>query len=142
MKDFYPHAYLSDVACTLVAMMQHDKLSLSKAILLARRYPNRVMAQNLLTVSLFHNLHIPEAVDAAQKNIQDFPHTREIVTTAQMLHKKRVLYTFNYRTLLPLQYAAGKHDRIFTKRMIVVILFVCVHVIIALMTLIFNNMSV
>lgn len=59
-----------------------------------------------------------------------------------MLHKKRVLYTFNYRTLLPLQYAAGKHDRVFTKRMIVVIIFLCIHVSLAIMTLLFNLFSI
>lgn len=142
IRRYFPHSCLAEVTATMVAIGKHDEQVLTRAIRLSRRYPHRVLAQNILTWALFYEMNIPEAVDAAQKNVQDYPHAEDIVATAQtMQYKRRVVYMFNYRTVLPLRYRVNvAATRLVNKRMVLALVLLLFNTLILLLTLVANLM--
>lgn len=138
MKEFYPNSRLAELCQLQIAILCREKQYLSRSVVLSRRYPYSVAAQNMLTVALYFEHHIPEALDNATKNLEEFPHSQDVIRAHQMLQRKNLLYTFNYRTLVPLKYKAGSVDRIFTKRMIIVIVLLVANLVVLFLTVLVN----
>ncbi|KEG11570.1 hypothetical protein DQ04_02481050 [Trypanosoma grayi] len=137
IRQFHPNARLGSVALSQYFNMSRKEQFISRAICLARRYPRCVLAQNCLTLALYANHHIPEAVDQAARTLETFPHSREVVAVHRSIAQKDGTYIFNYRTLFPVRYAPGS-QRVWTKRMIVVMVLLFVNTIIFLVTLLVN----
>ncbi|KAG5476356.1 hypothetical protein LSCM1_04058 [Leishmania martiniquensis] len=122
MLHFYPHSRLTELCQVLLSIMCGDRDFLGQAVLLSERYPHSPAAQNLLTIALCFDHHIPEAVDHAARNLQAFPHSRDIIRIHRMLQKKSVAYRFDYRGVLPILYKPGKARHGVTKRKALLIL--------------------
>ncbi|KAG5501810.1 hypothetical protein JKF63_04079 [Porcisia hertigi] len=122
MLYFYPHSRLTELCQVRLAVMCEDKGFLNQAVLLSNRYPHSPAAQNLLTLAIYFDNRVPEAVDNADKNLQVFPHSREVIRIHRMLHTQKAVYRFNYRGVLPVRYKPGPTGRVVTKRVVFMIL--------------------
>ncbi|ORC87638.1 uncharacterized protein TM35_000212440 [Trypanosoma theileri] len=137
IRQFHPNVRLGSIVLAQYRTISRAKNFISRAICLAQRYPRSVLAQNCLTLALYANHHIPEAVDQAAKTLQTFPHSREVVAVHRAIVQKDGVYVFNYRTLFPVRYAPGS-QRVWTKRMILVIILLFINFIIYVLTLLVN----
>ena len=142
MQYFYPHSRLTELCHAQISIVCGGKDYLAQAVALSRRYPHSPATQNMLTLALYFDHHIPEAVDNARKNLQTFPHSIETIHMHHMLQKKHVIYNFNYRKLLPIRYKPGKHDRVFTKRMVFVLILLAANLVVLCLTAYVNAPSV
>ncbi|KAH9598634.1 hypothetical protein LSM04_007154 [Trypanosoma melophagium] len=137
MRQFHPNVRLGSIAVAQYRTISRAENFISRAICLAQRYPRSILAQNCLTLALYANHHIPEAVDQAAKTLQTFPHSREVVAVHRAIVHKDGVYVFNYRTLFPVRYAPGSRG-VWTKRIILVMILLFINFIIFLFTLIVN----
>ncbi|KAG5502104.1 hypothetical protein GH5_05049 [Leishmania sp. Ghana 2012 LV757] len=138
MLYFYPRSRLTELCQVLLSIMCGERDFLRQAVLLSDRYPHSPAAQNLLTVALYFDHHIPEAVDSAAKNLQDFPHSREIIRVHRMLQKKCVVYRFDYRGVLPTLYRPGLAGDRVTKRKALLILLLAANLGLVCLTVFMN----
>ncbi|CCW64104.1 unnamed protein product [Phytomonas sp. EM1] len=141
MHAHYPHSVLGDVAAAQVAVMSYEPDSVMRAVLLSRRYPKVILAQTTWALALFFDNNISNAMDASRKNFQDFPHSKEVVSTQKWMGLKGITYTFYYRTLLPMEYGPGSKNQRFTKRFLVSIALVAINWLVYLYMLIVNLTS-
>ncbi|RNF00692.1 hypothetical protein TraAM80_07466 [Trypanosoma rangeli] len=137
LRQFHPNVRLGSVALSLDATMSRAENFISRAICLAWRYPRCALAQNCLTLALYATHHIPEAVDNATKALQTFPHSREIIKVYRQIVAKEGVYVFNYRTLVPVRYAPCS-ERLWTKRMLIVLLLLVLNFVVLILTVIVN----
>jgi hypothetical protein len=138
MQYFFPHSRLTELCRAQISIVCGGKDYLAQAVALSHRYPYSPSAQNVLTLALYFDHHIPEAVDNARKNLQTFPHSNEVIYLHRKLQKKHVTYNFNYRKLLPTRYKPGSHDRVFTKRMIVIFILLAANLAVLCLTVYVN----
>nr|CAJ2474560.1 unnamed protein product [Leishmania braziliensis] len=142
MLHFYPHSRLGELCQVQLAIMRGEKHFLSHAILLSDRYPHNPAAQNLLTLALYFDHHVPEAVDNAVRNLQTFPHSREVILVHRLLQRKYVVYRFDYRGILPTRYKPGLAGQVVTKRMAFLLLLLAANVGVLCLTVFVNTSSV
>ncbi|EPY20498.1 hypothetical protein STCU_08972 [Strigomonas culicis] len=140
MQSFYPNSFLTEVGQLYALINMKDKQMLSRAILLSRKYPNNVFVRNTLTLALYYDNHVPEALDCAEKNLQDFPHCDFMMLLHEQLQRKRrhVVSFFNYRTVVPLRYRPELRRRHFTKRMLISIILLVFNCIIVVLVIFLN----
>ncbi|KAK7201174.1 hypothetical protein NESM_000178800 [Novymonas esmeraldas] len=142
VQHFYPHSRLSELCQVQLSIMCGEKQFFSQAVLLADRYPHCPPAQNLLTLALYFDHHVPEAVDNAVKNLQAFPHSREVIRIHRLLKKKHVVYRFNYRGVLPTIYKPGSASRGMTVRMGVLMVLLAANLVVVCLTVYVNTPTV
>ncbi|KPI85053.1 hypothetical protein ABL78_5891 [Leptomonas seymouri] len=142
MQRFFPHARETELFRSLISILRGEREGLSQAVVLSRRYPCSPAAQNVLTMALYFDYHFPEAVDNAYKSLQMFPHSAAVINMHRILQVKHSTYNFNYRKLLPIRYKPGSHDRLFTKRMIIVLILLAANLVILCLTIYVNVPSV
>ncbi|KPA86770.1 hypothetical protein ABB37_00838 [Leptomonas pyrrhocoris] len=142
MQQFFPHARVTALCRAHVAIVCGGQDYIAEAVAISRRYPHSPSAQNILTLALYFGHHIPEAVDNARKNLQTFPHSSAVIQMHRLVQKKHITYNFNYRKLVPLQYKPGSHDRVFTKRMIIVLILLAANLVVLCLTAYVNTPSI
>ncbi|GET89411.1 hypothetical protein, conserved [Leishmania tarentolae] len=139
MVHFYPHSRLTELCYVQLNIVRGDRNSLRQAVILSECYPHSPAAQNLLTLALYFDHHVPEAADSAVKNLQAFPHSLEIIRMHRMLHKKNIGYRFDYRGILPTRYKPGLTKHRFTKRMALLIFLLAANVVVLCLTAYVNS---